>query len=112
VADNAKRTGPALEAHYQFLLWLLPTVEKFPRNHKFTLGDRVERYLACRRLTLHHLISRRDSFPSLLTCASPSGAATSSGLEPIIRKPHNGGLRLTQAMRPLISMVSMPPRLA
>ena len=42
MADNAKRTGAALEAHYQFLLWLLPTVEKFPRGHKFTLGDRVE----------------------------------------------------------------------
>ena len=42
MADNAKRTGAALEAHYQFLVWLLPTVEKFPRSHKFTLGDRIE----------------------------------------------------------------------
>jgi hypothetical protein len=39
--DNSKRTGAALEAHYQFILWLLPAVEKFPRAHKFTLGDRV-----------------------------------------------------------------------
>ena len=42
MADNSKRTGAAVEAHYQFLLWLLPTVEKFPRSHKFTLGDRIE----------------------------------------------------------------------
>ncbi len=42
MADNAKRTGAAVEAHYQFLLWLLPTVEKFPRSHKFMLGDRIE----------------------------------------------------------------------
>ena len=42
MADNAKRTGAVLEAHYQFLLWLLPTIEKFPRSHKFTLGDRIE----------------------------------------------------------------------
>ena len=42
MADNAKRTGAAVEAHYQFLLWLLPTIEKFPRSHKFTLGDRIE----------------------------------------------------------------------
>ena len=42
MADNAKRTGAALEAHYQFLVWLLPTVEKFPKSHKFTLGDRIE----------------------------------------------------------------------
>jgi hypothetical protein len=40
--DNSKRTGAAIEAHYQFLVWLLPIVEKFPRSHKFTLGDRIE----------------------------------------------------------------------
>jgi hypothetical protein len=41
-ADNAKRTGAAVEAHYQFLLGLLPTVEKFPRSHKSMVGDRIE----------------------------------------------------------------------
>ena len=25
--DNARRTGAALEAHYQFLAWLVPTIE-------------------------------------------------------------------------------------
>ena len=40
--ENSKRTGPAVEAHYQFLTWLMPTVEKFPRSHKFTIGDRIE----------------------------------------------------------------------
>ena len=42
MTENSKRTGAAIEAHYQFLMWLLPTVEKFPRSHKFTLGDRIE----------------------------------------------------------------------
>ena len=42
MTDNSKRTGVALEAHYQFLLWLLPTIEKFPKSHKFTFGDRIE----------------------------------------------------------------------
>jgi hypothetical protein len=42
MTDNSKRTGPAVEAHYQFLTWLMPTIEKFPRSHKFTLGDRIE----------------------------------------------------------------------
>lgn len=42
MTDNSKRTGAAIEAHYQFLVWLLPTVEKIPRSHKFTLGDRIE----------------------------------------------------------------------
>jgi hypothetical protein len=30
--DNARRTGPALEQTYRFLLWLIPTVDKFPRK--------------------------------------------------------------------------------
>ena len=40
--DNARRTGPALEAHQQFLLWLVPTVDAFPRSQKFLLGDRIQ----------------------------------------------------------------------
>src|SRR3984893_8727589 len=39
--DHAKRTGPAVEAHYQFLLWLVPTVDRFPKSQKFVFGDRV-----------------------------------------------------------------------
>lgn len=31
-----------MEAHYQFLIWLAPTVARFPKTHKFTLGDRIE----------------------------------------------------------------------
>jgi hypothetical protein len=42
MTDNSKRTGAALEAHYKFLMWLAPTLEKFPRSHKFTIGDRIE----------------------------------------------------------------------
>ncbi len=40
--DPARRHGPALERAYQFLLWLIPTVEKFPRTQKFLLGDRIQ----------------------------------------------------------------------
>ncbi len=40
--DSSRRTGPALEAHYQFILWLIPTVERFPRTQKFLLGDRIQ----------------------------------------------------------------------
>lgn len=35
--------GPALERHYQFALWLIPTLEKMPRAQKFLLGD-MRRY--------------------------------------------------------------------
>lgn len=41
-ADDARQTGPALEAMYRFMLWLIPTVEKFPRSQKFLLGDRIQ----------------------------------------------------------------------
>lgn len=40
--DGSKHTGVALEKAYQFTLWLIPTVEKFPRAQKFLLGDRIE----------------------------------------------------------------------
>jgi hypothetical protein len=42
MTDIARRTGPALEAHQQFILWLVPTVERFPRAQKFLLGDRLQ----------------------------------------------------------------------
>ena len=37
--DGARGTGPALEAHYRFLPWLVPAVERFPRSQKFLLGE-------------------------------------------------------------------------
>lgn len=42
MVDNARRTGPALERMQAFLVWLIPTVEKFPRSQKFLLGDRIQ----------------------------------------------------------------------
>jgi hypothetical protein len=36
------RYGPAIEAHFQFLLWLIPAVERFPRTQRFLLGDRIQ----------------------------------------------------------------------
>ena len=40
--DNARRTGPAVEAHYQLLNWLMPTIARFPREQRFLLGDRIQ----------------------------------------------------------------------
>lgn len=40
--SGPRQTGPALEAHYRFLLWLIPAVEKFPKSQKFLLGDRIQ----------------------------------------------------------------------
>ncbi len=40
--STARRFGPALEAMYRFMLWLVPAVEKFPHSQKFLLGDRIQ----------------------------------------------------------------------
>ena len=40
--DGARTTGSALEAHYRFVVWLVPTLERFPRSQKFLLGDRIQ----------------------------------------------------------------------
>jgi hypothetical protein len=42
MTDNSRHTGAAIEAHYRFVVWLVPTIEKFPKSHKFTIGDRIE----------------------------------------------------------------------
>jgi hypothetical protein len=38
---EVRPVAPVLESTYQFLLWLLPAVEKLPRSYKFSLGDRI-----------------------------------------------------------------------
>jgi len=38
----SRQTAPVLEKMYQFVLWLVPTVEKLPRSQKFLLGDRIQ----------------------------------------------------------------------
>lgn len=44
-SDNARQTGPALEAMCHFMPGMIPTIEKFPRGQKFLLGDRIERLI-------------------------------------------------------------------
>ena len=41
--DGARVTGPAIERHYQFIVWLVPTLDRFPRAQRFLLGDRIQR---------------------------------------------------------------------
>jgi hypothetical protein len=38
----SRPSAPVVEKMYQFVLWLVPTVEKFPRTQKFLLGDRLQ----------------------------------------------------------------------
>jgi hypothetical protein len=32
MTDNSRLTGVAIEAHYRFVVWLVPTIEKFPKK--------------------------------------------------------------------------------
>jgi len=42
MADRERReTAIVVEKTYDFLLWLLPKVEKFPRSFRFSVGDRA-----------------------------------------------------------------------
>ena len=40
--DRIRRSGVVVEKAYQFLLWLVPTLEKFPKSQKFLLADRIQ----------------------------------------------------------------------
>ena len=36
---------PIILAHYDLCLWLIPAIGKYPRDHRFTLGERTENRL-------------------------------------------------------------------
>lgn len=37
-----RQPGPALEKALQYLIWLTPTLENFPKSQRFLLGDRLQ----------------------------------------------------------------------
>ena len=37
--DGARETGPALESHYRFIIWLVSVLDGFPRSQRFLPGD-------------------------------------------------------------------------
>ena len=40
--DHGRRSGPALEKAYRFVLWVVTALDKFSRSQRFLLGDRIE----------------------------------------------------------------------
>ena len=40
--NNRIKTPQAVEDCHDFLLWLIPHLDKFPRNRRFTLGERLK----------------------------------------------------------------------
>ena len=41
-ANQARETSQVLDCYYRFILWLIPTLVRFPRSQKFLLGDRIQ----------------------------------------------------------------------
>jgi hypothetical protein len=40
--EHAPDELPILRAYYDFVLWLMPKMGKFPREHRVSLGQRIE----------------------------------------------------------------------
>ena len=40
--DNNPSPPQAVQSCHELLLWLIPVLDKFPRNRRFTLGERLE----------------------------------------------------------------------
>lgn len=38
----AANVPQAVQSCHELLLWLIPQLDKFPRTHRFTLGERIE----------------------------------------------------------------------
>ena len=39
---NAPGTPQAVQACHDLLVWLIPLLDRFPKNRRFTLGERLE----------------------------------------------------------------------
>jgi len=66
--DRSRKSGIALEKCYQFLLWLIPTVEKFPRAQKFLLGDRIQTLALDVQESLIEATYAKNPLPHLAAC--------------------------------------------
>jgi len=42
MAERKNQTPQAVQSCHELLLWLIPHLDKFPRNRRFTLGERIE----------------------------------------------------------------------
>lgn len=66
--DHSRKSGVALEKTYQFLLWLIPAVEKFPKSQKFLLGDRMQTLALDVQESLIEATYSKNPAPHLLAC--------------------------------------------
>ena len=69
----------AITKLYDFLLWIIPKLEKFPRSQKFLIADRIETVLLD---VLDLLIEASYSKPGLVVIRRPSRQGIYQNLEP------------------------------
>ncbi len=69
----------AITKLYDFLLWIIPKLEKFPRSQKFLIADRIETVLLD---ILDLLIEAAYSKPGLVAARRTSGRGIYQNLEP------------------------------
>lgn len=56
---------PIIRAWYEFLVWMIPKIEKFPRDLRFTLGERLEQRILGVLETLIRARYTRNRLPLL-----------------------------------------------
>jgi hypothetical protein len=61
----ANSTPKAIDDCHELLRWMIPHLDKFPRNHRFTLGDRIESGLLDVLEALVSAAYSRDKRPDL-----------------------------------------------
>jgi len=44
-AEKLKTLAPVIEKHYDLIKWMIPKISQFPRDQRFLLADRIEKYL-------------------------------------------------------------------
>ena len=44
-AEKLKTLAPVIEKHYDLIKWMIPKINQFPRDQRFLLADRIEKYL-------------------------------------------------------------------
>jgi len=69
----------AITKLYNFLLWIIPKLETFPRSQKFLIADRIETVLLD---VLDLLIEVAYSKPGLVAARRTSGREICQNLEP------------------------------
>lgn len=73
--QNRSEELPVIRAYYELILWLMPKIGKFSREHRFTLGQRMELLLyeiLEKLIRARYTRDRRSILESVNNCATCS----------------------------------------